>query len=177
MSTPVGPRAAAALLACAALPLDAAAVSSPAAACTSAEHRAFDFWLGDWQVTSNGKVAGRNRIESILGGCALMETWQGAGGGRGRSLNAYDPTRRVWHQTWVDGQGTLLVLEGGWHDGAMQLLGVQRASASAAPARQRITWTPNGDGSVRQLWESSLDGGRTWSVVFDGHYVRVEAPR
>jgi len=26
---------------------------------------------------------------------------------------------------------------------------------------------------VRQLWESSSDGGRTWTVLFDGHYVRV----
>ena len=37
----------------------------------------------------------------------------------------------------------------------------------------RITWTPGADGSVRQLWESSADGGTTWSVVFDGRYVRA----
>jgi hypothetical protein len=27
---------------------------------------------------------------------------------------------------------------------------------------------PGKDGSVRQLWESSADGGRTWTTVFDG---------
>ena len=26
------------------------------------------------------------------------------------------------------------------------------------------------DGSVRQLWEASQDGGATWSVLFDGLY-------
>jgi hypothetical protein len=26
---------------------------------------------------------------------------------------------------------------------------------------------------VRQLWESSTDGGRTWNVVFDGWYSRA----
>ncbi len=35
----------------------------------------------------------------------------------------------------------------------------------------RITWSPQGDGSVRQLWETSNDGGETWSVAFDGRYV------
>jgi hypothetical protein len=39
--------------------------------------------------------------------------------------------------------------------------------------QQRITWTPMADGSVRQLWESSIDGGRTWAVLFDGRYVRM----
>jgi hypothetical protein len=37
---------------------------------------------------------------------------------------------------------------------------------------QRITWSRETDGSVRQLWESSSDGGRTWAVAFDGRYVQ-----
>ena len=43
--------------------------------------------------------------------------------------------------------------------------------------RDRITWTPNGDGTVRQLWESSTDGGATWSVAFDGTYRHAPAAR
>ena len=38
----------------------------------------------------------------------------------------------------------------------------------------RGTWTPNGDGSVRQLFEISADSGATWSTWFDGRYVRTE---
>lgn len=166
----------AALIACTALPLVAAAAEG-GAACASAEHRAFDFWLGEWLVTAAGRSAGRNRIEPILDGCALQETWEGSGGGRGRSINAYDASRRVWHQTWVDAQGQVLVLEGGWHDGVMELTGVQRTGPDAPALRQRITWTPMPGGEVRQLWESSTDEGRTWSVVFDGRYVRVPARR
>jgi hypothetical protein len=30
---------------------------------------------------------------------------------------------------------------------------------------------------VRQLWESSSDGGRTWTVAFDGIYAPHGAPR
>lgn len=36
----------------------------------------------------------------------------------------------------------------------------------------RIKWTPNDDGTVRQLWEGSKDGGQNWSIIFDGNYVR-----
>jgi hypothetical protein len=46
------------------------------------------------------------------------------------------------------------------------------ADAPGHTARQRVTWTPQPDGRVRQLWESSSDGGRTWTVVFDGLYAR-----
>ena len=33
-------------------------------------------------------------------------------------------------------------------------------------------WQPLPDGRVRQLWESSKDGGETWTVAFDGYYAR-----
>ena len=48
------------------------------------------------------------------------------------------------------------------------------ASDPKAIQQQRITWTPASDGSVRQLWESSSDSGRTWVVPFDGRYVRAK---
>jgi hypothetical protein len=41
--------------------------------------------------------------------------------------------------------------------------------------RQRITWTPNPDGSVRQHWEASTDAGKTWTTSFDGLYRRIAA--
>jgi hypothetical protein len=40
--------------------------------------------------------------------------------------------------------------------------------------RQRITWTPEGDG-LRQVWETSSDDGKTWEVAFDGQYRRRSA--
>jgi hypothetical protein len=135
------------------------------APCGAPEQRQFDFWIGDWRVTTpDGKHAGDNRIERILDGCALQESWQGAGGGRGFSYNAWDRERKVWHQTWVDKQGNLLLLEGGLREGRMVLEGPQ------GTVRNRITWTPNADGSVRQLWETSADQGKSWKAVFDGLY-------
>ena len=37
--------------------------------------------------------------------------------------------------------------------------------------KQRITWTANSDGTVRQLWES-MDAKGRWSVAFDGLYTK-----
>jgi hypothetical protein len=36
----------------------------------------------------------------------------------------------------------------------------------------RITWTPIDANHVRQFWEISRDGGKTWASNFDGLYTR-----
>ena len=57
----------------------ATAAGDKPAACTAPEHHQFDFWIGHWDVfLPNGNKAGENRVESIEGGCALLEQWSGA---------------------------------------------------------------------------------------------------
>ncbi len=148
-----------------------AQTAASAKPCTTSLYRQFDFWLGTWNVTQAGKVAGQNKIESILNGCALMESWNGTGGVAGHSLNTYDSTRGVWHQTWVDSTGSLLTLEGKLKDGAMVLEGVA-LDDKGAKALQRITWTALSADEVRQHWQSSIDGGKNWKTEFDGLYKR-----
>ena len=142
--------------------------------CTDASHRQFDFWLGEWEVRDPaGKRLGHNRIESAHGGCALVENWRGEGGVTGTSINIYDRDHGRWHQTWVDSGGGLLQLDGGIVRSAMVLEGdAVDADAPRKIARQRVSWTPQPDGGVRQLWEASSDGGATWNVIFDGRYTR-----
>jgi hypothetical protein len=143
---------------------DAPQAASP---CASPEHRQFDFWIGEWEVTlPDGKIAGHNRITPILGGCALREEWTGAKGNQGTSLNAWDPDARRWRQTWVDQSGTVLLLAGAFADGKMVL------QSGDGGSLQRITWTPKANGRVRQLWDSSSDGGTTWKIEFDGTYAK-----
>ena len=140
----------------------------PPPACQTAEYRQFDFWLGEWEVfLPNGKKAGDSRIESIAAGCALLENWSGNGGFSGKSVNMYDRSDQRWHQSWVDSSGSRLDLAGALADKRMVL-----SSAAKAGPVQRIAWSVNDDGSVRQLWESSSDEGKTWTVQFDGKYVR-----
>jgi hypothetical protein len=144
---------------------------SPSAPCTTPAHREFDFWLGDWNVTGpKGGLAGTNSISREYGGCVVHERYDTGRGYSGESLNIYDGPRRVWHQTWVDSSGLLLLLEGGLKDGRMVLEG-SASSPDGRSTRHRITWTPSPDGSVRQLWEST-NAADEWTVAFDGKYTR-----
>jgi hypothetical protein len=152
------------------------ALTTGCSACTAAEHRQFDFWIGRWDVfLPDGSRAGENRIQAVANGCALLESWQGRSGFSGSSLNSYDPLTRQWHQHWVDSQAGRLALTGAW-DGQRMVLSGESADAKRPAARllDRIAWTPQADGSVRQWWQRSEDGGKTWATVFDGRYVRAK---
>jgi hypothetical protein len=142
-----------------------------AAPCSAAEHRQFDFWVGEWQVhKKDGSVAGINRIDSEFGGCVVHEHYLTGRGYSGESFNIYDTSRKVWHQTWVDSSGLLLTLEGHLVGSNMVLEGTNR-QPDGSDLKQRITWSPNADGSVRQLWESTDPKGQ-WVVSFDGLYTK-----
>jgi hypothetical protein len=149
----------------------------PTPPCAAAEHRQFDFWIGDWEVRGpRGQVVGYNRITSILGGCALREEWTSADGrSLGSSHNAYSARDRRWHQEWVDNAASRLSLVGGLVGTAMVMEQRTRRSAADPEDVQRITWTPFPDGRVRQHWEASTDGGTTWTTAFDGTSARRPA--
>jgi hypothetical protein len=154
------------------LPLVAAAATAqpPPQGCDGSAYRAFDFWLGEWEVeTPDGTRAGENRIEAKIGGCALVESWSGAGGSIGTSLNSYDRADGKWHQIWVDGQGGRLVLSGGIVGDRMVMSGKVPA-ATGGFVLHEISWQPLADGAVRQHWRSSSDNGATWQDLFVGIY-------
>ena len=149
----------------------AASAQTPVAPCSAAEAKQFDFWVGDWDVfTPDGKLAGTNRIARLYG-CVLHESWQNPKV-QGQSFNVFDTDRGVWHQTWVDSTGSLLVIEGAFRNGSMTLSDATLPGKKDAKQVNEITWTPNADGSVRQHWRISADGGKTWTTSFDGKYVR-----
>jgi hypothetical protein len=143
-------------------------------ACSSYEYRQFDFWVGDWKVyeVDDETLAGTNHVTLILDGCVLHENWAGVGGAVGQSFSMYDARRDVWHQTWVDGSGLLLQLDGRLEGGSMVLRG-ELLGRDGAIRQHRITWSPQEDGSVRQHWETSADG-ESWDTVFDGSYRKMD---
>ena len=151
---------------------DSTKSAPPPKPCSAPEHRQFDFWIGNWNVTTpDGKPAGSSRIESIAGSCALLENWSGSAGGNGKSLNYYSPKDGKWHQTWVGSGGSFLLLEGGLEDGKMVLTGTNPTAAGGTRI-ERITWTPLPDGRVQQHWQQSNDGGKTWTDAFVGIYAK-----
>ncbi len=139
--------------------------------CTTEAHRQFDFWVGEWEVTVSGQRAGTNDITNILDGCVLHEHWTGAKGGTGQSFNFYNRQDKKWHQVWVDNKGVVLTFAGEYRDGRLNYTG-ESIGQDGKVVRHKLTFFKNPDGTVRQLWESSQDGGKSWQTVFDGLYTR-----
>jgi hypothetical protein len=142
---------------------------------TDPRYRAFDFWVGDWDVYVGGQKTGaHSHISSELSGCLIRERWDG--GGLGESLNYFDAHAGKWRQNYVDDGGSTVWYEGGpTGPGVMHMEGgYANADGSTGPAR--VTWTKNPDGSVHHYIERSTDGGKTWSVYFDATYRSAAKP-
>jgi hypothetical protein len=141
---------------------------SDKAGCDSPESRQFDFWVGQWNVYGpDDTIVGTNRIEKTVNGCLIVENWKGAKGGAGKSFNYYDTTRKKWRQVWVAAPGSL-DLTGEFGGGVMRYSG--ETAGLDGVTQEDLSFTRNPDGTIRQLWRQSPDGGNTWRVVFDGLY-------
>jgi hypothetical protein len=149
------------------------AAGAPGPDCGSRpEYRQFQFWVGEWNVQVAGQVVAKSSIQSINGGCIILENWMPFGGGDGKSWNFYNQATGKWEQVWVTGMGGVLKVSGGWKDGAIREEGLSY-SPGEKPAMHRHSFTPVAPDRVRQFCEESRDGGKSWQVVFDGLYVRI----
>ena len=144
-------------------------------ACQTDENfRAFDFWVGDWNVHGNngGPFAGTNSITVIEGGCALLETWKGQGGSSGMSTNHYNPITGKWRQLWLSAGAYSIDYEGGIVNGSMAMEGLIYYYGNGKTFPFRGRWTPLPDGSVRQHFEQFNPEKDEWATWFDGIYTR-----
>jgi ketosteroid isomerase-like protein len=139
--------------------------------CAGAEHRRLDFWVGDWdayEVGGGEKPVARARVEVILGGCGLRETYEQNDGLVGESFTTYDAPRKLWHQTWLTNRGRLLTIEGGFQGDTLTLQGSQ-LSREGREEKLRGVWKRE-EGGVRETAQTSADGGATWRPLFDIHF-------
>jgi hypothetical protein len=155
------------------LPLSLSAQQGPPPGCTAPEYRQFDYWVGDWEVTDSAGVTvyGTNNVTLEESSCVVHEHWAGSRGGTGQSFNYYDPRTRIWQQDWVaSSAGSSLHLTGNLGDHGTMTLEADVPGPNGTTVHHKAQWIPQPDGRVRQYWRSTTDGGRTWSMVFDGWY-------
>ncbi len=157
-------------------PLPPPVPRAPPQNCTAPEHRQLDFWVGDWDVYRTGtqEMAGRSTVERIYNDCAIRETWRPFDMNEGGSVSSYDSASGVWRQTWVDSTADRIDYSGRFENGRMVLT----APRPARGGQQRITRVsqfPEGD-AVRQIGETSIDGGRTWAPSYDYTYRPTRVP-
>jgi hypothetical protein len=138
--------------------------------------RAFDFWIGEWDVQPTGTTRGpigsgsTSIVERQLDGCVIQENWLPMGGvGAGKSFNIYNSVTKQWQQYYVDTRGTITLYSGTFHeDGNLYFEADQFGTSN----KIRMTFFDENPNQVRQLGHISVDGGKTWTVSFDLTYVR-----
>jgi len=137
-----------------------------------ATYRALDFWVGDWTVTNpQGATAGTSHVEKIVDDCAIFENWTGAYGDTGKSFTSYNAATEQWDQHWVGSAGAVTEYLGTLESGAIVMI------ATTATGLTRLTFSKLPDGKVRQLFEGSTDGGKTWTTGTDLTYAPAVAAK
>lgn len=99
----------------------------------------------------------------------IEENWTGSTGFQGKSFNTYNPIDSSWNQVWVDVGGATYHFKGQFKDNVMQLKGTT-LGRNGQKILFDMSYTPQEDGAVRQLWKLSNDEGENWNVAFDGMY-------
>lgn len=143
-----------------------AAAKRNAHPCTTPDHRAFDFWIGEWDVFVNDRKIAYSSIQLILDECVVFENYSALGGYSGKSFSVFDGASKKWQQRYFDTTGAVHDWIGEPADGALRFVWNHDAQID------RMTYTKEGADQVRQLIETSTDAGKSWTITFDGKYVR-----
>lgn len=203
------PRPGACRLGCALVLLPLAAPPTPASAqeippatatprgpadplCRDPEARAFDFWLGEWDVLNRNRApdgerwaeTGRatDRVYAVVGGCALVEHWRGfafpgAGHIVGFSVRAWNPETRRWDLVllWPVGRPpSFSQFHGTFRDGSGEFFS-EVVSPQGDTLLSRLTFSDIGPDGFRWHNGVSGDGGRTWASTWVMEFTRRPA--
>ena len=133
-------------------------------------YRQFDFWLGEWDVYIAGQKVGTSNIKSLQSGCIIEENWAGGFGETGQSFNFYNPITKKWHESYMGNRGGNWMMDGEYTDGAMRYQG--HMYTPKGDALVHTTLFNLGPDKVRHVSETSTDGGKTWTKVWDALYER-----
>ena len=141
--------------------------------CDTEKHNEFNFWVGDWNVYDvSGKLIGTNNILKMQSNCVMQENWESkVSASRGTSYNYVNLVDKSWNQVWIDNSGFSLVLKGNLKNGSM-ILKSELVKNQQGEYYNRVTWTPNKDGSVTQRWELISKEGKVIQEAFRGIYKK-----
>lgn len=141
-------------------------------ACCTKEYDYFDFWLGKWEVYDiENNLIGINSISKQPDNCLILEKWINDAR-RGSSTIFYNKTNNSWNQIWVDSDGYVIKLTGNLEENIM-VLKSELIKGTNRKYYNKITWTPNIDGSITQLWDIYNENDIKISDVFKGIYKKT----
>jgi tetratricopeptide (TPR) repeat protein len=136
----------------------------------------FDFWIGDWTCYRNGTetLSGYSHIESMAGGCAILENYSSTQAYTGKSFNYYDTVSGKWKQDWIGSGGPSdrqHYDQGEFADGKMNFT-YEITNASGEKTKGNFIFYFISSDSVRQYQDVVDVKGKTVSVTYDLIYIR-----
>jgi len=143
------------------------------APCNTDKHNEFNFWVGNWNVYNpKGDLIGTNKILKMHSNCVMQENWESkTGPNKGTSYNYVNLIDNTWNQVWIDNNGYSLVLKGNPHKGSM-ILQSEVQKGQNGDFYNRVTWIPNEDGTITQLWEILSTEDKVIQEAFRGIYKK-----
>ncbi|HSZ32921.1 MAG TPA: hypothetical protein VK772_06400 [Puia sp.] len=136
----------------------------------------FDFWIGDWNCYRTGSqtLSGFSHIESIAGGCALLENYTSTQAYEGKSFNFYDTITGKWEQDWIGAGGPIdrqRYYNGVFKDGKMHFI-YETTNANGVKVKGNFIFYFISQDSVRQYQDLMDSTGKTISITYDLTYRR-----
>jgi hypothetical protein len=153
--------------------------------CTSAEARAFDFWLGNWNIEQrilqqDGtwlSLGAETTVSQALDGCALVEHWRGdvqffwqgmdtVKPMQGLSVRAHNPSTGKWYIHWMDTFNPQFgePYSGGFTEGRGEFF--RNWSTPQGARTGRITFSDITRDSVHWELATSSDDGASWTTLW-----------
>lgn len=141
----------------------------------------FDFWVGNWELTwetpDGIEGTGTNLIEKTLDGVVIQENFRALtgtyAGMKGTSLSVYNPQTQTWKQAWADNQGSYFDFTGITDDGQRIFQTTETELPDGRTIIQRMRFYNIDEHSLTWDWESSFDGGETWTLAWRIYYSKV----
>lgn len=142
----------------------------------------FDFWVGKWEVSweeADGNIGrGTNFIEKTLAGAVIQEHFQvnegQMEGYKGTSISVYNHRTNTWKQAWADNQGGYFDFTGKVEGNNRIFQTDIREMGSDTLFTQRMVFYEISNDSLKWDWESSIDGGKTWSLNWRINYRKLD---
>jgi hypothetical protein len=137
------------------------------------ENSQFDFWMGKWDLYSNGSLFGESMVDTLLDGHVIQEDFVEFPPDpfHGISWTTYNPDTKKWEQTMVDNQGHHSLFTGEFKDKRMTLVRNFK-NKKGEDRMQRTAFYNISAISLDWTFDASSDGGKTWNVFYNVHYVR-----
>jgi len=101
----------------------------------------------------------------------IVERWTGASGSAGMSMSFFDINRHVWGMVWNGDNNQSNDFEGTYSDGAMRFTGWVLDNEGKRLLASNVLQNVSPD-TIRHIYSTSADNGKTWVVNSDGRFVR-----